>query len=314
MVCRAAAPHVCNSNCMLVCFILMQPKIMKIVYLIMAFQVSTILLTLGIAVFNFRMRSTDWALPPIFSGVVSPDNGFRLVSYHHSINLALWEDTNSQTHVRAKEEIYAMRRNLQHPLVVSMHIIAANEKRMEEFLKKEEIQDQNIIIYNNRRPPTMKEIFQYINDNFVNKTVIFSNGDIYIGSGFDKLNHTAMLEQRIMYALTRQHAPEGNCSESQAVCAAPYIASHDTFVLHLSAPIPGNVLNELDYQLGSWGAENKLMWAFQTKLNFCVLNPCSILETYHYHCSNIRYRRTRINKNKKVLCPPTLKLTCNQNV
>ena len=242
----------------------------------------------------------------------APKNrGLHFVTYHHSITLAQ-NAANSKINDRVKEEMYVLRKNLQHPLVTNMHIIAANKTTYKKALKKEEADDKKVIIYDNGRPPTMKEVFQYVSDHLINKIVIVSNGDIYLGSGFDRLNRTAMTEKRIMYALTRHHAPESNCTEGGALCNVPYLGSHDTFVFILNEPIPSDVLDELDYQLGSPGSENRLMWVFKTKLKYCLRNPCSVLKSYHFHCSGVRTSHQRMNTNgKSTICPPSENLTCS---
>ena len=240
------------------------------------------------------------------TATVPQNQSLHLVTYHHSISLASQKDATLKMHDRLKEEMFVLRKNLQHPLVVNVHIIAANKTLLEKALRKEEIYDKKIIIHDNGRPPTMLEVFRYVSDHLMNKMIIVSNGDIYIGSGFNKLNYAIMTEQRIMYTLTRHHAPESNCTEGGALCSVPYLGSHDTFVFILHEPIPSDVLDELNYQLGSPGSENRLMWAFQTKLNYCLLNPCSVLKSYHFHCSGVCTSHERININgKSATCPPS---------
>ena len=242
------------------------------------------------------------------------NHGLHFVTYHHSITLTSQKEATPKINDRVKEEMYVLRKNLQHPLVTSMHVIAANKTLLEKALRKEGVGDDKISIYDNSRPPTMKEVFQYVSDHLMNKIVVVSNGDIYLGSGFDRLNHTTMTEQRIMYALTRHHAPESNCTEGVALCSLPYHGSHDTFVFILHEPIPSDVLDELNYQLGSPGSENRLMWAFQTKLNYCLVNPCFVLKTYHFHCSGVRTSHERINiMGKSATCPPSKLLVCDHS-
>ena len=243
-----------------------------------------------------------------------PNHKLHFVTYHHSITLASQKEASSKVYDRRMEEMYVLRKNLQHPLVTNMHVITANKTLFDEAIKEEMVDDKKVIIHDNGRPPTMKEVFldQYICGHLLNKIVVVSNGDIYLGSGFDRLNHTIMTEQRIMYTLTRHHAPESNCTEGGALCSLPYLGSHDTFVFILNDPIPSEVLDELDYQIGSPGSENRLMWVFKTKLNYCLLNPCIVLKTYHYHCSGVRTSHERINTNgKSALSYPSEKLICS---
>ena len=242
------------------------------------------------------------------------NHGLHFVTYHHSITLTSQKEVTPKINDRVKEEMYVLNKNLQHPLVTNMHIITANKTLLEKASRKEGVGDHKVSIYDNGRPPTMKEVFQYVSDPLVNKIVVVSNGDIYLGSGFDKLNHSIMTEQRIMYTLTRHHAPESNCTEGGALCSLPYYGSHDTFVFILHEPIPSDVLDELNYQLGSPGSENRLMWAFETKMNYCLLNPCFLLKTYHFHCSGVRTSHERINtKGKSATCPPSKLLVCDHS-
>ena len=280
------------------------------------FQVLALLLLISVVILYYNKTNIDQikAASTVMTRTAPPDHGLHFVTYHHSIILASQNDTSSKFQDRVREEMYVLRKNLEHPLVTNMHVIAASKTLVEKTLRKENVNTNNIIIYDNGRPPTMKEVFQYVSDHLMNKIVVVSNGDIYLGSGFGRLNHAIMTEQRIMYTLTRRHAPESNCTEedSEALCSLQYKGSHDTFVFILKEPIPSDVLDELDYQLGTLGSENRLMWAFETKLNYCLLNPCCVLETYHFHCSGVRTSdyRERINTNgKSVMCSPSQELT-----
>ena len=76
---------------------------------------------------------------------------------------------------------------------------------------------------------------------------------------------------------------------------------------------------EMEFQLPSFGMENVVLWIFQTMLKFCTLNPCTILETFHLHCSRSRTyhnRRVDIKNNDRSLkwhsgeAPFTDKLYC----
>ena len=277
------------------------------------FQVLALLILISVVMLWHKKTNVDQITA---TRTAPPDHGLHFVTYHHSIILASQNNTSSKFQDRVKEEMHVLRKNLQHPLVTNMHVIAANKTLLEKAMKKEDVNAKNIIIYDNRRPPTMKEVFQYVSDHLINKIVVVSNGDIYLGSGFDRLNHSIMTEQRIMYTLTRRHAPESSCIEEEALCSSQYKGSHDTFVFILKEPILSDVLDELDYQLGSPGSENRLMWAFETKFNYCLLNPCCVLETYHLHCSGVRTSdyHERINTNgKSAMCSPSQELTHCRN-
>ena len=93
--------------------------------------------------------------------------------------------------------------------------------------------------------------------------------------------------------------------------------SHDSFLLHLTEPLPAEALGEMEFMLSDLGSENVVLWIFQTMLKFCSLNPCRILETFHLHCSHLRgnYKRPRVNvkdgdKWHNGMAPFTEKLLC----
>ena len=160
----------------------------------------------------------------------------------------------------------------------------------------------------------MRDPFDYISQNLVNKDVVFTNADIYIGGGFDRVDPMVLSQQNIMYALTRHVDKEQKekCDLTNLCTEKHYIGSHDMFLFHLTEPIPENALKHLEKGLISLGMENVFLWVFQNLLNYCTLNPCTILEMFHVHCSQVRN-----NKGKRVnypgysgRAPFTKKLVC----
>ena len=115
-----------------------------------------------------------------------------------------------------------------------------------------------------------------------------------------------------MYTLTRQVKGEEKCGEVDKCREMEYEGSHDTFLFHLTEPIPDSALQHLNFKYPYWGVENVVMWMFQHKLGYCLLNPCTILETFHLHCTNLRNpNRKRVNKKKNTgLAPFTDSLVC----
>ena len=101
-------------------------------------------------------------------------------------------------------------------------------------------------------------------------------------------------ENKTMYALTRQVKKEEACGEKDKCVEIDYIGSHDAFLFHLTEPIPESALKDLEFTNSSWGMENIVIWIFKTKLKYCVLNPCSVLEVFHLHCSNLQSHRESV--------------------
>ena len=185
---------------------------------------------------------------------ISNDLQIDLVTFYHSITVFTRVENHSVNSFEAKflqrvsEELFVLQKNLHHPLIAKVHILAEDADTLMDFLIENKINLQKIVVHNNKKVTTMRDIFQYISENLVNKTTIFANGDIYLGDGFDRVNTTLMRDERIIYvyALTRHHAPERNCSEEFS-CNKPYVGSHDTFMIHLEEPIPHAFLKELEY-------------------------------------------------------------------
>ena len=208
--------------------------------------------------------------------------------------------------------------------VSRVHVLATSAKdTMERF--KGLANHSKLVVAEVSSIEVARDPWDYISQNLVGKDVMFTNADIYLGDGFELVDPLLMAEQKIVYALTRHVAESEKCpgvstpSEKYAnLCLdKAYMGSHDSFLLHLTEPLPGEALGELELLLPNLGMENVLLWIFQTMLKFCTLNPCRTLETFHFHCSYLRnnYNRPRVNVKNGVhwhngLAPFTKKLLC----
>ena len=120
------------------------------------------------------------------------------------------------------------------------------------------------------------------------------------------LDHTLLRQSNFSLdpPLTRHSALESNCT-SQWSCddGDIYVGSHDTFVLKPLMEWTESTFSELKgISPDLYGMENLLMWFFQTKLDYRVLNPCKILFVHHHHCVPIRgLNRHRVNNNYRSL-------------
>ena len=241
----------------------------------------------------------------------------NLVIYMHSVTVA--EDIHQRNVTRfferEKEILLVLQRNLQHPLIKRIHLLSENSTLARNYFKGKNLSNfEKLVIYHNNRSASYRDVIQYISNNLLNQTVVFTNEDIYLGDGFDKVNVANMRKQKILYSLTRYKAPEEwYDNTTYNGCGKSYVGSHDTFLMHLTKKVPEAALKELEYQMGNWGSENRLMWTFQKYMNFCLLNPCTILKTYHKHCSRLRYEgRTQVNGGKSAFTGFTTRLTCIQ--
>ena len=217
---------------------------------------------------------------------------------------------------REKEYMRALDINLEHDHVKRIHVLTNDAEKLEQRLQNFQLSDRRKLVIAERQHLKMtRDIYDYISENLVGVDVMFLNGDIYLGGGFDRVDPIVMRRNKIMYALTRRVKKEESCGEvDKCVGLSYYKGSHDTFLFHLTEPIPESALKHLNFKFASWGVENVVMWVFQTKLGYCLLNPCTILKTFHLHCTNLRGTdRIRVNNinntgrafiTKELVCVP----------
>ena len=194
--------------------------------------------------------------------------------------------------------------------------MTANKTDMEEYLRGLELPNRHKVnVVESEQWNVMRGVFQYISDNLVGKDAMYANGDMYLGSGFEKVDVNVFRSRNIFYSLSRLGKQEEAC-KMEDYCGGDikYIGAHDVFFFHLKEPIPEEALKVLDYKIWAYGAENLLMGVFTKMLHYCTLNPCKILETYHLHCSGARRSdRVRVNEHSEynALSPFTSNLTCH---
>ena len=196
----------------------------------------------------------------------------------------------SQLLDREKEYMTCLQRNLNHNLVSRVHVLTSNVEETRQIFQKYELSNQTKLLVPEIKSIVMvRDLFEYISQNLVGKDVMFTNADIWLGSGFDRVDPIVMRKQKIFYSITRRIAnDEERCGQKDFCLEWRYIGCHDTFLFTLHEPIPEHALELLNIKFPAPGIENVLMWVFQHKLGYCLLNPCSILETFHFHCSGLR--------------------------
>ena len=200
-----------------------------------------------------------------------------------------YKASESAIQEREKEYMTVLKNNLNHNLVKKVHLLTTETRKTRLRLKTFGLSNHNkLLIVKVNSIEKMQDAFEYISHNLVGTDVMFLNADIYLGSGFENVDPVVMHNNKIMYSLTRHVKKEEDCGERYKCIGMKYVGSHDTFLFHLTEPIPESALKILDYNLSSRGMENVLMWMFRTRLKFCILNPCATLITYHLHCTNLR--------------------------
>lgn len=219
---------------------------------------------------------------------------------------------------REKDYKLCLERNLAHPQVQRVHILTTNATdalvRFQDFTGS-----SKLVISELKSVDRLRDIFVFISRNLLGRDVMLANADIYLGKGFDKINPTTMDQQNIMYSLSRLMAPEhdamcGKTSEKyyfKDLCHK-YIGSHDVFLFRLHKPLPQEFFRNVDFDFPSNGMEGRVNWSFMNVLKYCVLNPCTILEIFHYHCSDLRTNiyKPRLRKGEHVRVPPSDNMYC----
>ena len=257
-----------------------------------------------------RLRSQPRPTAVTSKTTVKPAVSIHLVT-------VMFRSTSNETKLRLRQQEHAtvLQRNLNHSLINSVHIMTASKAEMEEYLRGLDLPNRHkVVVVESKQWDMMRGIFQYISDNLVGKDVMYANGDIYLGNGFEKVDANALSSRNIFYALSRLGKQEENC-KMQDYCGddVQYIGAHDVFLFHLKEPLPEGALKALEFKIWDYGAENILIGVFNKLLHYCTLNPCKILESYHLHCSEARRSdRVRVNTNNTFngLAPFTTNLTC----
>lgn len=254
----------------------------------------------------------------VASELAVSSDGFSLAIHMVIVPFLGYEALENATLERMEDYKLCLRKNLAHPQVERVHILTTNSAdtlaRFKEFAS-----NSKVLISEVRSVDKFRDCWDYISQNLIGRDVIYANADIYLGGGFDKVDAVVMDRQRIMYTLSRQVAPEhevtcGKTSKEyffENLCSK-YRGSHDAFLFRLHQPLPEAFLQTFDFDLPSPGMEGRVNWSFANVLQYCVLNPCSILEVFHYHCSDLRvgFYRLRLRKGEHIRVPPSDSLYC----
>ncbi|XP_028406483.1 uncharacterized protein LOC114528970 [Dendronephthya gigantea] len=220
-------------------------------------------------------------------------------------------DTNKTRLMQRQYEIEeTLQRNLDHPLISTVHLLV-NQPSAKERLGKLNFHNKHKIHTHliNAKMPRYRDFFEYVNDRLLNRLVVITNMDIYIGEGFEKLNKTFLVKHNVSYVLTRSGRQERICNMHgrRGYCQTGYIGSHDTYIFVLTRRLEESVLSEFNYQMHLYGGDNVMLWVLRNRMKKTLLNPCRYLKTYHNHCVNIHSSvRPRINTSgKSAWVPPS---------
>jgi len=142
-----------------------------------------------------------------------------------------------------------------------------------------------------KRDYTLQETLLFVANCIKGQIAAITNSDIKFGDGFEKIKPSYLIDNKLMYTLTRHLSLKQKCAVSSrdATCTpgyptSQYIGSHDAFIFHVGYFEKKSFQYLKGITLGLWGSENILMWVFEYKLGYRLLNPCFTLYIHHEHC------------------------------
>ena len=209
--------------------------------------------------------------------------------------------TREEEEARTSEIISCYQENLNHAYVKTLYICVEHYESLVYLQTLNFNNSEKLVILWTNTTITIKFTLEYISKCLQGHIVAMVHQDNRIGAGFDKIRPKTMIDNNLMYALTRQPPHESYCYHAwnDAICdVKSYEGSHDTFVFHAKEMsnealehITANKMRSDDN-----GMENIIVWIFRKKLGYKVINPCMVLHVHHEHCVPIRKTgRRRVN-------------------
>lgn len=221
---------------------------------------------------------------------------------------------NWTMHSRNMEIINTLASNLKHPYIDEIHILV-QDMEAGDYLRRMPLgNSRKIVIQVMNHAVEMKMQLEYAGRCLKDRIVAIAHQDNFFGDGWGNITSSVLTKRRLMYALTR-HSSHRPCKASKHSfnCdpGSTYVGSHDVFVFHVKDSFTPDMLKPLDNVTPNLnGMENVLIWMFEKKFKYTVLNPCPILIVHHQHCIAIRGKgRKRINTRETTgMVPFTNKL------
>jgi hypothetical protein len=223
-------------------------------------------------------------------GISHAHDGFVLIT-------SLYNETNAE---RAREYIYCLERNLQHPCIDTIHVIYDTSKDItrypyitaqdQVYYTPIDIAKNPILSYLHANGnskikvsyttgrPLFSWLFSFINKLYTGKKVIISNADIYFEDSLKLLNNYNLTNK--LLSLTRWDVtPSGElrpCFSENGHYGA------DTWIF--AAPI--RKFKDLSFALGTLGCDGRLIYQAY-KSGITLLNPCKDIKCCHMHITGI---------------------------
>ena len=115
-----------------------------------------------------------------------------------------WKDneTTSDIHQLRQRQIEieeTLQRNLDHPSVTNVHLLATQESAENRLMALPFRNKHKMLVQRINTMPKYRDFFGYANEKLLNRIVVFMNMDIYLGEGFELINKTFLVEKKVSY-------------------------------------------------------------------------------------------------------------------
>ena len=148
--------------------------------------------------------------------------------------------TDQQLEERMSEILECLQKNLNNNKIANVHVLVFGEETII-YLQSLQLQNsRKLIVYKNDNWPTILDQLTYASNYLQGRMVVMCHQDNYIGEGWEKVNHTVLKRERLMYALTRHPSPSkcnGTTTATNCGEGYPYVGSHDAFVFFVNETI-----------------------------------------------------------------------------
>lgn len=109
---------------------------------------------------------------------------------------------------RDRELLDVLQMNLNNPVVLAVHIIYQHEQVVQHISNQKLLRTHKLVFHHISNNPTYEDAVIYIGRFLKNQLVVLANQDVYLGQGWNYLDHEKINEKNIMYALTRHGKKE----------------------------------------------------------------------------------------------------------
>lgn len=192
--------------------------------------------------------------------------------------------------IRNKELEESFYHNIKSEIIEKIHLFVDDEESLESvnnIISLTSTDKINIISVGKK--PLYSDLFDYAQNNLIDKICMISNSDIFLYEcDIDVLNKLSR-ESNICFTLTRY---EANLSTN---LIDNFMGSHDCFIF--KSPINNFDTCNVAHVQHYWGSENVVIHELE-KVGVKIFNPCYQIKIVHLHSSNLREEdRPRINLN-----------------